>query len=1249
MLEYNCTGIIKWYNFHKGYGFIESEDHNKDIFFHKSAIVDQNILNDSIGNTVTFEISMGYRGRVEARSISALKLDGMVTAEVINKYTDGNEQLEKGLLKTKYHELTPHKTKEMVHSLTADCNMVKGTITPATSDCKIQPTTIAHNNKIESTTANLPNIQEFNRLLKIDIIEPPPGAYFLFEETRKFYLLIDTGATRSILPNKQFSALKKCEQVLSGVTGNTLTTCGKISISLDFGLAIHFNHEFLVAELPFSYGILGNDFFSKHQMQICFASSTITHMPSKSFVEIQNTPCNSRALKKLSNKLEQQPIFQCIQSRAETPVSQAQTEEEKSCIAILNNFPDLLKEPSYLLPPKHNFKLDIELRNEKFTIYQKPRRVPATEFQAINENFRKLQQNGAVVKKSSNFASPVTVVKKKNGDHRICVDYRLLNAQTIDLNFPIPMISNLQFLLSKDHCYYSVLDLKSAYYSMPLTERASQRAAIITPSASYLPLRSPFGLKNSPAKFCELISSVIEGLESFTFAYLDDFIIFSKTFSDHKRHLQTLLTRLDSFGFFINSEKCTFAKQKVDFLGHQFSNNGIRPLQEKTDFISTIEVPKTLKELRSFLGIANYYRDHCKDFSKITSPLSKLLCGPKRPKKSAIPWAKEHQTAFFEAIQALKRADSLSHDEPNRPLVLTTDASETHAGGVLEQFTNELNDEVLCMTTNTPNHASNEQYTTRPLSYFSQAFPASTRVRSTFNRELSALYMAIRHFRFKLRGRRLIIRTDHRSLVRAIENPEGLHSPLERRMLYQIKEYMPKILFLPGNCNAVADHLSRPQDQKDENSEVSQSCSTTDLIAVVTSQPSNREEVLEPPHLSISTIAEVQSRSSLTQNILEEQISPGDKIIQKTITEDGIPYLIVGIEDEGHNYFRPYLPDELQPTAYHELHSVIHQGKKKSFEVIASRYFWPDMKSDIEKWTKACPECQKCKISRHTRQRLQSYPMNPRRLSTIHIDLMGPLPMSTNQSRYVLTMRDRGTGFLVGASLTDKTSFSVVSALRSHFIAPFGVPTTIVSDNGREFRSNEFSSFCAYLGINHKFTMAYHPQCNGIVERVHRTIRVAFRALDDSNSWADVLPLVILAINNQVCDDNSFTPYQMVFGQAARLPGTFFFNEDVDCDNPLQPIKEVQIFQENMRYFQRTSRQQEIPNPYVNCDLFTVPEVLLRDNGNLTPLSRLYAGPFRVIARNEKYFTISTDRGPHNVSIDRLKPFYRVCSDVDPD
>ena len=903
----------------------------------------------------------------------------------------------------------------------------------------------------------------------------------------------------------------------------------------------------------------------------------------------------------------------------------------------MNSFPNLLTEPSYFSPPKHNFVLDIELKDE-CAIYQRPRKVPAAEFHAINDNFENLLRNGAVVKKSSNFASPVTVVQKKSGDYRICVDYRKLNAQTIDLNFPIPAISNLQFLLSKEHKWFSVLDLKSAYYSLPLTARASERAAITTQRGVYQPLRSPFGLKNSPAKFCELVASVIEGLETFTFAYLDDFLVFSKTFFDHQKHLSALLTRLDSYGLFINPEKCKLAQYEVVFLGHILSCHGIRPLQEKTDFISTIKVPKTLKELRSFLGIANYYRDHCENFSEITAPLSKLLCGPKRSKKSPIPWGEKEETAFFNAIQALKNAETLAHDDVNRPLVLTTDASDTHAGGVLEQFVDTNNDELMLKTPHTT--PLTNKYTTKPLSYFSQALPKSTKVRSTFNKELSALYMAIRHFRFKLRGRRLLIRTDHRSLVRAIENPEGLHSPLERRMIYQIQEYMPKIIYLAGNFNTVADHLSRPYDQN-----VSSESLSTRLVATLTVQPSSDTQSI----LSLSAIAEAQNQCTLAQNItfLQAQLAPGEQVAEKHITQGETSYLIIGVQDDVHGYFRPYLPEPLRSIAYNNLHGVIHQGKQKSCEVIEARYFWPNMRVEIENWTKVCPECQKCKISRHTRQRLQCYPTNPQRLSTIHIDLMGPLPVSINYAKYVCSMRDRGTGYLVTAPLTDKTSFSVLTALKLHFISSFGVPSTIISDNGREFRSNEFASFCTDLSITHNFTTTYHPQANGLVERIHRTIKVAFRALDDPSSWAKTLPLITLAINNQVSDNNNYTPYQMVFGQAARLPGVFFFNDSPEDNNTLQPINQLQAFQENMRHFQRTSRQQDIANPYVNCDLFTVPDVLLRDDGNHAPLSKLYAGPFRVISRTEKYFSIDTDRGPKNVSIDRLKPFYKICTDAD--
>ena len=1168
---------------------------------------------------------------MEAENVTLPKLDGLIAVSVLSK---DKKQIEAISPNTKEHEATQQErddTEDTFYETSLESDAEDSILSEESSEEEF-------NYKGKLTEASLSTeAQEFSRLGEMDIIEPPPGAYFLFEETRKLYLLLDTGATHSLLPSKIVSTSNRSVEVISGVTGNTMQTCGRIKILLDFGLSIKFQHEFLIADLPYTYGILGSDFLAKHCFQICFASATVTHLPSRSFVEMEKISSSARSLRKLSESHTEHHILQCIKANGESLCkSQESTEEEEQCKAILEKFPNLLKEPSYFSPPKHNFVLDIELK-ENCTIYQRPRKVPAAEFHAINENFNKLLQNAAVVKTSSNFASPVTVVKKKSGDYRVCVDYRQLNAQTVDLNFPIPAIANLQFLLSKEHTWYSVLDLKSAYYSLPLTERASERAAIITQRGVFQPLRSPFGLKNSPAKFCELVSSVIEGLETFTFAYLDDFLVFSKTFSDHQDHLKTLFSRLDSYGLFLSPEKCKLAQTEVVFLGHLLSRDGIRPLQEKTDFIATIKPPKTVRELRSFLGIANYYRDHCKDFSQITAPLSKLLCGPKRPKKSIILWEEEQQKAFETAIEVLKKAETLAHDEVDRPLVLTTDASETHAGGVLEQFVHPLDDNIMY----TPSTTSTSKCTTRPLSYFSQAFSTSTKVRSTFNRELSALYMTIRHFRFKLRGRKLIIRTDHRSLVRAVENPEGLHSPLERRMIYQIKEYMPKILHLAGNSNAVADHLSRPYSQESENDIVR---SQTELVAIL--------NVETPPHpqptLSISILAEAQSRCHISQNTthLREQINASDQVVEKQITEGDASHRIVGIQDNTLGYFRPYLPEELRIITYNQLHGVIHQGKQKSCEVIEARYFWPNMKADIEKWTKTCPECQKCKVSRHTRQRLQCYPANPRRLSTIHIDLMGPLPVSTTNQKYVCTMRDRGTGFLVAAALSDKTSFSVLRALKLHFIAPFGVPTTIISDNGQEFRSNEFSVFCTDLGITHKFVTAYHPQANGLVERIHRTIRVAFRASNEPRSWADALPLITLAINNQISDNNSFTPYQMVFGQAARLPGTFFFDSE-ENNSSLQPIAEMRVFQENMRHFQRSSRQQEIQNPHGYCDLSTVPQILLRDDGNQSPLSPLYAGPFTVVTRSEKYFTIDTDRGPRNVSIDRLKPYYRISDNND--
>ena len=234
-------------------------------------------------------------------------------------------------------------------------------------------------------------------------------------------------------------------------------------------------------------------------------------------------------------------------------------------------------------------------------------------------------RNGAVINGSSSFASPVSVTKKSNGEYRFCVDYRKLNAQTKDINFPIPRIDSLQFLLTSENYWFSTVDLKSAYYSLPLTKSATEKAAIITHSGVFKPLRCPFGLKNAPAKFSELVAAVVQGLEGSIFAYLDDFLIFSKTLKEHLSHLDNILSRLSSFGFFLNREKCRLGKNSVDFLGYENSQNGMRPLAKKVEFISLLKPPKTVRDVRSFIGLVNYYKSFCENFSALTAPFNSLL------------------------------------------------------------------------------------------------------------------------------------------------------------------------------------------------------------------------------------------------------------------------------------------------------------------------------------------------------------------------------------------------------------------------------------------------------------------------------------------------------------------------------------------------------------------------------------------------------------------------------------------------
>ena len=478
-------------------------------------------------------------------------------------------------------------------------------------------------------------------------------------------------------------------------------------------------------------------------------------------------------------------------------------------------------------------------------------------------------------------------------------------------------------------------------------------------------------------------------------------------------------------------------------------------------------------------------------------------------------------------------------------------------------------------------------------------------------------------------------------------------------MIQYCKEFFPKMRHVAGTENSVADWLSRPPQREDKQAvgEFSPK-DATDLVTDQSGHPSVADRTKQssfsdqtehlpvltalqthhtPPHsLDFSTFAHFQSQDGALLAHLDE-LSDKSNSDLTVVTKQVDGTTVYGVSSSESGSFRPAVPEALRPSVFHTLHSTVHQGQEKSVETIASRFYWPKMAEEISAWVKNCPLCQSCKVSRHNRQALHNFPGNYGRFNTVHLDLVGPLPPSDGY-RYILTMRDRGTGLLVAAPLPDKTSSAMAEAFVSHFLGHYGVPATVISDNGREFVSQLFEELCCTLGIRHKTTTAYHPQSNGALERIHRQLKTAFRALSDPASWSHHLPYVILALNNMRCDINQYTAFQHAFGQPANLPGSLLFPEEDDG----REVRNVDtaVFFDLMAHHKKEARPLRDNRPHIEEALSSCSRVWVKNEAPSHSLSPLYTGPHVVLSRENKYFTLDMGSRVSKVSIDRLKAFH---------
>ena len=790
-------------------------------------------------------------------------------------------------------------------------------------------------------------------------------------------------------------------------------------------------------------------------------------------------------------------------------------------------------------------------------VKQPPRRPPLALAGEEKKAIDQMLQQGIIQKSTSPWASPIVLVKKKNGKIRTCIDYRRLNSVTKKDAYPIPRTQECLDALSES-AVFSTLDLTSGYHQVPVQASDISKTAFVSRHGLYEFKAAPFGLTNMPATFQRVMELALQGLQWTTcLIYLDDVIIFGATHKEHFQRLRQVLQRIQEANFKLKPGKCELMKKEVEFLGHIVSQKGVRPNPHNTRKIQDWSAPSTVTEVRQFLGLCSYYRRFVKNFSILAKPLFDLT-----KKESPLQWTTDCQNAFDKLKQHLLSPDIMAYPLDQGGYTLDTDACNDGIGAVLSQM---------------------QDGKERVIAYASRSLSKSERNYCVTDKELLAVVYFIDYFRHYLLGRNFVTRTDHQALkwLFTIREPKGRIA----RWIELLSSYNFCIEYRPGRQHGNADGLSRcpnprdcecplqdpvdlrcgpckkckrraaPEEPADASPQLARRvkgtpsapkrgkfaafyfCFLMFLCSLVKSCFAARwfPKIYNPVRASKEVTADntpmlnIQNywASGFTVKELQkaQDSDPSIGKVKKWKQENKRPYgtdicsedpesrhywnywnslevhddIIFKrrFEENGTSFLQFLVPKSLRDRVLFQAHNTLltgHMGRKKTIFRVKQHSDWYRFREDIYDWL------QKCKVCGANKKPTRSPKASPgdmrvgAPMDRWSIDILGRLPLTPRGNRYILVVCDGFSKWTEAFPVPDQTAETCARVLMNEMVSRLGCPLDLHSDQGRNFESSIFAEICRLLEIRKTRTTPRHPEGNGQVERFNRTLIPMIRA-----------------------------------------------------------------------------------------------------------------------------------------------------------